>query len=570
MDGHRRRRGHSPHRQRTLRDPAAGGADADTPPAVPAVPPQPALPQADAPDSPRSQSEPSQSGAPTHVDIDMAKLLRADPADDDDDDHLTLTPSSHGGETSAHEMLQRAAVRAYERSAEQAAGGGKGAAPKAGRRPPAEDEDDMDYVVGANGQFKLVSRGERERQARERAARVQRHLDEEGKGQGADGGKPPSRTASGCLASNKRIVFADKVADDGGGGSLHGDIGERKHATFGGQDRNVHYAAEAAPAPRTREPPPHQGSGRWSGLRRACARLTRHWLFQGVVLLFIGLSTYLLATEYPIRPANVELNDACELAVLVFFTVEFLLMIVGHGRSYFSSYWNLLDALVVVIGWTAMVVETLAPESFAQTLKVLRMMRILRPLRAFAIIPSLRSIANATIFALKDLGSTLLIVLFFLCLFGILLNSILSAVLRFRCYDTEARLFDEPRSLICTPFDDGRQCPNPNATCVDSAGGEHANGTTGGRGAELVPYYLGPSAVPQPIHANPPHTPSFDNFLWSTLNVFTVWGGVGWVDIMYYVADSQGRGWELVFMCIQVRARGWVHGQVPARMGLPA
>ena len=38
-------------------------------------------------------------------------------------------------------------------------------------------------------------------------------------------------------------------------------------------------------------------------------------------------------------------------------------------------------------------------------------------------IPALRAIVNATLYAVKDLGSTLLIILFFTFLFGIFLNS---------------------------------------------------------------------------------------------------------------------------------------------------
>ena len=39
---------------------------------------------------------------------------------------------------------------------------------------------------------------------------------------------------------------------------------------------------------------------------------------------------------------------------------------------------------------------------------------------------------------------------------------------------------------------------------------------------------------------------------YALLSIFEVWAGVGWTTIMYYVADSQGRGWEGLFIMVHV------------------
>ena len=134
-------------------------------------------------------------------------------------------------------------------------------------------------------------------------------------------------------------------------------------------------------------------------------------------------------------------------------------------------------------------------------------------------------------------------------------SSLLSSALRYRCYDVERDLFYEHPSLICSSTGSGRLCHGPNSTCVDSGAGAHSSLSTGGRDLlELTPFFLradGQSVAdltPRPIDANPPYMPHFDSFPWAVLTVFEVWAGVGWTQIMYYVADAQGRMWEGVFM----------------------
>lgn len=79
-----------------------------------------------------------------------------------------------------------------------------------------------------------------------------------------------------------------------------------------------------------------------------------------------------------------------------------------------------------------MVIEFVAPNQFVESLKLLKIARVLRPLRALSIIPALRAIINATLIAVRDLGSTILIICFFLVVFGVFMSSLLSGLLRYR------------------------------------------------------------------------------------------------------------------------------------------
>lgn len=135
-----------------------------------------------------------------------------------------------------------------------------------------------------------------------------------------------------------------------------------------------------------------------------------------------------------------------------------------------------------------------------------------------------------------------------------MLPRLLASSLRYRCYDSYLDSFYEPPAFICSSTGGGRLCYGANTSCVDSGAGVHASLRTGGRDiAELTPWYLHQGRAdadiePRSVDANPPYVAAFDSFPWAVLSVFEVWAGVSWTTIMYYVADSQGRVWEGVFM----------------------
>ena len=125
-----------------------------------------------------------------------------------------------------------------------------------------------------------------------------------------------------------------------------------------------------------------------------------------------------MATEFPTTPAKQRNFAVVELALNCIFTVELLVKLIALQLSYFNSGWHWLDAMCVVVGWAAYIVEQ-AVGGRSTAMKVLRIVRVLRPLRALEIIPSLRNVVNAILYAVRDLGSTVLIILFFLSMLGI-------------------------------------------------------------------------------------------------------------------------------------------------------
>lgn len=82
-------------------------------------------------------------------------------------------------------------------------------------------------------------------------------------------------------------------------------------------------------------------------------------------------------------------------AALVYFTVEVALRMFAHGRRFFPNGWNMFDLVIVA--------TSLMPNSGG--LSVLRALRILRALRLFSTVPSLRRVVNALVTALPGMGS---------------------------------------------------------------------------------------------------------------------------------------------------------------------
>lgn len=288
------------------------------------------------------------------------------------------------------------------------------------------------------------------------------------------------------------------------------------------------------------------GTGPTSKWRRSLWNLQGHNAFRGFLLLCIMGSAYSLATEYPADPTKERDYRTVEISLNAVFTMEFLVKYGAFGKAYFYSGWNILDVSVAANGWAILVIEYLSPDRFAESLKLLRLARVLRPLRALSLVPTLREIINALIIAIQDLGSTLLLVCFFTVVFAVFLSTLFSGLTRYRCYDQAEKIFYEDPLLICSRYElVGRQCLRPNSICVDSGVGPYSN-LDG-----LAPYYLTGHEA-RPIDANPPYFLPMDSFFWAMLVVFQVWAGVGWTTVMYYVTDSLGRAYEALFILMHI------------------
>jgi hypothetical protein len=244
-----------------------------------------------------------------------------------------------------------------------------------------------------------------------------------------------------------------------------------------------------------------------NGFRKFCDRCRLHPLFDQIVMTCICVNSITMAIERP----SIQ-DDSTERIVLdVFghfftfvFSVELITKVIAMGifigpDVYWNSGWNRLDGTIVVISWLDLAL-TLAGVSggMLSILKICRMFRALRPLRAISRLPGLKRVVNVLILSLSPIGTTLIIVGVFFFLFGVLGGQIFAG--QFYHCDTEDRM---ELDQIVTRED-----------CLR---------------------IVGPNAwINQPYN--------FDNLGNALMTLFVLSSIDGWVDIMYSGVDIVGIG----------------------------
>ena len=114
------------------------------------------------------------------------------------------------------------------------------------------------------------------------------------------------------------------------------------------------------------------------------------------------------------------------------FTVEMLIKIialgfVGHKGSYLRDPWNVMDFIVVVVGWLSELPQF-------GNVSALRTFRIFRPLRTLSSLQGMRPVVKAIFASLPALGKVMVLTSFLFVLFGVLGFQLFSGTLTGRCH----------------------------------------------------------------------------------------------------------------------------------------
>jgi len=106
----------------------------------------------------------------------------------------------------------------------------------------------------------------------------------------------------------------------------------------------------------------------------------------------------------------------------ILFTIEMLIKIIVYGfimngeDSYMQNSWNIMDFVIVSFSLISIIFSDVDLAIF----KLLRMLRVLRPLRMISRNPGLRIAIQSLINAAPDIGNVLIVSLLFVLLFAIL------------------------------------------------------------------------------------------------------------------------------------------------------
>lgn len=88
--------------------------------------------------------------------------------------------------------------------------------------------------------------------------------------------------------------------------------------------------------------------------------------FEMVILIFILISSISLAIENPLEPADTTKSTALYYlnnSLTIIFSLEILIKLIAYGvlfngpNSYFRSYWNIFDFLIVLLSIISVIVN---------------------------------------------------------------------------------------------------------------------------------------------------------------------------------------------------------------------
>jgi hypothetical protein len=165
-------------------------------------------------------------------------------------------------------------------------------------------------------------------------------------------------------------------------------------------------------------------------VRQAAVRLVdNHW-FEHLIVASILLNAVMLAlTDYSrFEPSTGQIRDEgwrnqlnarLEPLFTTVFTIECACKIIANGfishkHAYLRSGWNVLDFVVVV----SALIETVGFES--EGASILRVFRVMRPLRTVQHSPGLRMVVSALINTLSRLGAVMILATFCFLIFAIM------------------------------------------------------------------------------------------------------------------------------------------------------
>ncbi|XP_072152992.1 voltage-dependent T-type calcium channel subunit alpha-1G isoform X2 [Bemisia tabaci] len=164
--------------------------------------------------------------------------------------------------------------------------------------------------------------------------------------------------------------------------------------------------------------------------RLMCVKFVSQKWFDNLVLFFIALNCITLAMERPnIPPDSVErfFLSTANYVFTVVFGLEMFIKVVAAGmfygtEPYFSSGWNIMDGLLVIISIIDLLMSLISdssPKIFG-ILRVFRLLRSLRPLRVINRAPGLKLVVQTLLSSLRPIGNIVLICCTFFIIFGIL------------------------------------------------------------------------------------------------------------------------------------------------------
>jgi hypothetical protein len=161
-----------------------------------------------------------------------------------------------------------------------------------------------------------------------------------------------------------------------------------------------------------------------SHFRRVVIRIATSYIFEGMVLASILVSSILMSLDTPRVTANSMLGIflwRADVAFTVIFCAELVIKVMAlglvlHPGSYLRSTWNLLDCLIVITS----IVSLSSSSNALSIIKIVRLVRTLRPLRMISRLRSMQLVVNTLVASVPSVINIAFFGMFEFGLFAIL------------------------------------------------------------------------------------------------------------------------------------------------------
>ncbi|CDW88224.1 voltage-gated ion channel superfamily [Stylonychia lemnae] len=251
--------------------------------------------------------------------------------------------------------------------------------------------------------------------------------------------------------------------------------------------------------------------GPMNKFRLKVARIVKWKYYDYMLLILIALQSVILALDNPINDPSGTLVQILYISD-VFFTTLFILesfskiitfgLFLNGPLSYLRNLWNFTDFSIVILS----LMSLFYTNSNFNSIKAIRLLRVLKPLRIISKNQGLKIAVSALIMALPNILNVIIISFLFFLIFGIIgVNYFKGAF--FYCYTTDTypkNIVQNFDWLIMTKFD-----------CLNYGG----------------------------IWVN--NDQNFDNIIQAIMTLYQVSTTEGWVSVMYNGIDSIGIDYQL-------------------------
>mmetsp|Transcript_19618 Transcript_19618/g.30230 ORF Transcript_19618/g.30230 Transcript_19618/m.30230 type:complete len:366 (+) Transcript_19618:368-1465(+) len=178
--------------------------------------------------------------------------------------------------------------------------------------------------------------------------------------------------------------------------------------------------------------------------------------FDRFILFVIMANCVFLALDNEVSSIT-EQMEKIDLIFLIIYTMEMVMKIIAMGffmraHSYLRDSWNILDFVVVILGWSSKLFE-------GSDISAIKVIRILRPLRTINQIPNMSSLVATILNSLPIMFDVMVLFFFMLIMFGTIYTQLLGGQLQNLCM-VPANETMVPESLTWAQMEDFQQAVN--------------------------------------------------------------------------------------------------------------